>query len=313
MPVTPEASNLLDLIAAAAGDAPPMAEQSPEDVRAAYAQLSAFATKEDVATAEDRAVPGPAGDIPVRVYTPAATSGTPGVLVYFHGGGWCIGSIETHDAECRSLANGTGAVVVSVDYRLAPEHPFPGAYDDAVAAVRWAAAHAGELGADGTRLAVGGDSAGGNLAAVVSLALRDSGPPIAFQLLVYPVADLTLTHPSIDENAEGYFLTKETMEWFRGHYLREGAAEPRDPRVSPLHAPADALPGLPPALVITAEFDPLRDEGEAYAEALRAAGVEVTATRFDGMIHGFFAMRDFLPEGKAAMDQACEALSAALS
>jgi acetyl esterase len=311
MPVTPEVSNLLAMIAAV--DAPPPSEQTPDEVRAAYAQLSAFAAKADVAAVEDRAIPGPAGDIPVRVYRPAgAAAGTPGVLVFFHGGGWSIGSVDTHDADARSLANGTGAVVVSVEYRLAPEHPFPAGYDDAVAAVRWVADHGADLGADGSRLAVGGDSAGGNLAAAVSQALRDSGPPLRFQLLVYPTVDLTLSHPSIEENGEGYFLTKETMEWFRANYLA-GGADQRDPRVSPLHAPADALAGLPPALVVTAEFDPLRDEGEAYAESLRAAGVEVNLTRYDGVIHGFFSMLDFIPEGKVAMDQACVALSAALA
>jgi acetyl esterase len=311
MPVTPEVSGLLAMIAAV--EAPPPSEQTPDEVRAAYAQLSAFATKEDVASVEDRAIPGPAGEIPVRVYRPAEVEGTPGVLVYFHGGGWSIGSVDTHDAECRSLANGAGVVVVSVEYRLAPEHPFPACYDDAVAAVRWLARHGGELGADGTRLAVGGDSAGGNLAAAVSQALRDTGPAIRFQLLTYPTLDLTLGHPSIEENAEGYFLTKEMMEWFRANYLSDGTIDQRDPRVSPLHADPGALAGLPPALVITAEYDPLRDEGEAYAEALRAAGVDVTLTRYDGVIHGFFSMRDFVPEGKAAMDQACQAVAAALA
>jgi acetyl esterase len=319
MPVTSEVQNLLDMIAAV--NAPPPAEQTPAEVREAYAMLSSFTAKEDVGAVEDRVIPGPGGDIPVRVYRPAgaataaaADDRLPGVLVYFHGGGWSIGSIDTHDPVCRALANGSGAVVVSVEYRLAPEHPFPAGYDDALAAVRWVAANGDELGVDAGRLAVGGDSAGGNLAAVAAQQLRDGGPAIAFQLLVYPAVDMTLSYPSIDENGEGKMLTKETMLWFRANYIGPpGTADERDPRVSPLHAPAEALAGLPPALVITAEYDPLRDEGDAYAEALRAAGVDVTHTSVDGVIHGFFSLRDMIPEGKVAVDQACEALARSLS
>jgi acetyl esterase len=281
--------------------------------------------------------------VPVRIYTPSADApgagadangaGTAagarpgdqasrGVLVFLHGGGWTIGSIETHDAVCRALANGAGVVVVSVEYRLAPESPFPAALDDAEAAVRWVAAHAADLGADPARLAVGGDSAGGNLSAVLAQRFRDDGPALAFQLLVYPVTDLTLSHPSIDRHAEGYFLTKDTMLWFRRNYLggdagdgaggNGGVVAQTDPRVSPLRADPAALPGLPPALVLTAEYDPLCDEGEAYGAALREAGVDVTVTRYDGMIHGFFSMGDFVPEGKTALDQASEALARVL-
>lgn len=315
MPVTPEVQNLLDMIAAVG--TPPPAEQTPAEVREAYALLSSFTAREDVGAVEDRVIPGPAGDIPVRAYRPVTASGPdgrPGVLVYFHGGGWSIGSIDTHDAVCRPLANGSGAVVVSVEYRLAPEHPFPAGYDDALAAVRWVAAHGDELGVDASRLAVGGDSAGGNLAAVAAQQLRDGGPPIAFQLLVYPAVDMTLSYPSIDENGEGKLLTKDMMQWFRANYIGQpGGPDERDPRCSPLHAPADALRGLPPALVVTAEYDPLRDEGDAYAEALRAAGVEVDHVRVDGVVHGFFSLRDMIPEGKVAGDQACEALARALS
>lgn len=317
MPMTPEVQNLLGMIAAM--DGPPPAEQTPAEVRAAYAMLSSLTAKEDVAAVEDRVIPGPAGDIPVRVYRPAGTAagaegGLPGVLVYFHGGGWSIGSIETHDPVCRPLANGSGAVVVSVEYRLAPEHPFPAGYDDALAAVRWVAAHGDDLGVDSGRLAVGGDSAGANLATVAAQQLRDSGPPIAFQLLVYPTVDMTLSFPSMEENGEGKLLTKDMMLWFRANYIGPpGAADERDPRYSPLHAPAEALSGLPPALVITAEYDPLRDEGDAYAEALRAAGVDVAHTRVDGVVHGFFSLRDVIPEGKVAVDRACEALARALA
>src|SRR5215207_4031273 len=287
MAVTPEVQTLLDLIAAA--DAPPTHEQEPPAVREAFAALLTMIPKDDIASVEDRTIPGPAGPLPVRVYRSAETEDGRGLLVYFEG---------------------AGVVVVSVDYRLAPEHPFPAAVDDALAAVRWAAANAGELGADGSRLAVAGDSAGGNLAAVVSQRLRDGGPPIALQLLLYPTVDLMLSHPSIVENADGYYLTADTMRWFRRHYL--GDHDPTDPLASPLRADEDVLRGLPPALVITAEYDPLRDEGEAYAEALRAAGNDVTASRFDGMIHGFLELSAFVPEGKVARDQACQALREAL-
>jgi acetyl esterase len=314
MAVKPEVRTILDLIEGSGG--PPLSEQTPEGLRTAYAALSAFGVKEDVASVADRNIPGPGGDLPVRIYVPAGASAPAGgaglpVLVWLHGGGWVIGDLETADGTVRAMANGAGVVVVSVDYRLAPENPFPAAVDDAVAAVRWVADNAAELGVDPARLAVGGDSAGGNLAAVVAQQLRDGGPAVAFQLLVYPVTDANITTPSYDENAVGYFLEKETMEWFRGHYLGDGDRD--DPRISPLVAADDALVGLPSALVITAEYDPLRDEGEAYGERLRSAGVEVTVTRYDGVIHGFFSMRDMLPDGAAAVGQAVDALRKALA
>jgi acetyl esterase len=308
MPVTPEVQSILDLIAAMEAGAP--VEMTPDEVRASYAAMSLAESRPEMASVTDHMVAGPAGDIPVRVYVPSDEPGPRPVLVYFHGGGWVIGSVDTHDGTVRAVAEGSGATVVSVDYRLAPEHPFPAAIDDCVAAVRWVAAHAAELGVDPARLAVGGDSAGGNLAAVVAAALRDSDVDIRFQLLVYPVTDGTQSQPSITENAEGYFLTAEMMEWFWGHYV--GVGDRLDPRCSPLHVADEALVGLPPALVITAEFDPLRDEGEAYAARLAEAGVAVTASRYDGVIHGFFSMRDLVPEGKAAVDEACAALRAAL-
>jgi len=314
MAVKPEVRTILDLIEGT--DAPPLSEQTPEGLRTAYAALSAFGVKDDVASVTDRTIPGPGGDLPVRIYVPATPApvvdgaGLP-VLVWYHGGGWVIGDLETADGTVRAMANSAGAVVVSVDYRLAPEHPFPAAVDDAIAAVRWVADNAAELGVDPARLAVGGDSAGGNLAAVVAQQLRDSGPAIAFQLLVYPVTDAKLVLPSMDENAEGYFLEKATMEWFRAHYLGDGDRD--DPRISPLAAADDALVGLAPALVITAEYDPLRDEGEAYGERLREAGVDTTVTRYDGVIHGFFSMRDMLPDGAAAIAEATAALRKALT
>ena len=311
MPVTAEVKTILDLLAAMEG--PPLEDLTPDEMRANYAALGMAATKAEVASVEDRMVPGPAGDIPVRVYVPEGASAAEAgpVLVYFHGGGWVIGDLETHDPTVRALAARSGITVVSVDYRLAPEHPFPAPLADCVAAVEWVVASASELSIDPARLAVGGDSAGGNLAAVVSARLRDTPAAPCFQLLVYPVTDGTLSHPSIDENADGYFLTKEMMVWFWQHYVGSGSRT--DPSVSPLHAPASALEGVCPALVITAEFDPLRDEGEAYAEHLSAAGVPVTSTRYDGVIHGFFQMGDMIPEGNQAIDEAAEALKRALA
>jgi len=310
MPVTPEVQTILDLLAAV--DDVPIEEMTPQAMREAYAMLNATGSKAEMASVTDRTVPGRGGDIPVRVYVPTTEPGPRPVLVYFHGGGWVIGDLETHDSTVRALASGSGATVVSVDYRLAPEHPFPAPLDDCLAAVRWVADHGAEIDVDPARLAVAGDSAGGNLAAAVALALRDTGPALRAQVLVYPVTDGTLGEPSMDENGDGYFLTKATMAWFWDHYMgdRDRATEPT---ASVLHAPDEALAGLPPALVITAEFDPLRDEGEAYASRLAAAGADVTTSRYDGMIHGFFSMGDFVPEGKAAIDEASEMLRAALA
>jgi acetyl esterase len=233
------------------------------------------------------------------------------LLVYFHGGGWVLGGIETHDGVCRELANAAGCVVVSVDYRLAPEHKFPAAVEDCYAATQWAAAHAGDLGADARRLAVGGDSAGGNLAAVVSQMAPDrGGPPIVFELLVYPVTTAAFDTPSYRDNAEGYLLTAGDMRWFWNHYLN-GPADADNPYASPLRA--TRLAGLPPALVITAEFDPLRDEGEQYAQRLEEAGVPTRLIRYDGMIHGFFGMSHMMDKAKAAVREAGANLRLAFS
>ncbi|MBN2621954.1 MAG: alpha/beta hydrolase [Acidimicrobiales bacterium] len=316
MPVTPEVQSILEFIEAAGS--PPREEMDPIELRQSYAALSLVETKPEMASVTDHVVPGPAGDVPVRVYVPTADPGPHPVLVYFHGGGWVIGSVDTHDGTARAVAEGSGMTVVSVDYRLAPEHPFPAALDDCLAAVRWVVDNAGDLDVDPARLALGGDSAGGNLATVTALELggpSGAGGPddaeVRFQLLVYPVTDGTMAHPSMEENAEGYFLTRATMAWFWDQYVGDG--DRTTPRVSPMHAPDDALAGLPPALVITAEFDPLRDEGEAYVARLRAAGVDAVAKRYDGMIHGFFSMRDLVPEGKAAVDEACAALRTAMA
>ncbi len=265
---------------------------------------------EPIAAFEDRRVPGPAGDIPVRVYTPAGARPLP-VLVYFHGGGWVVGSLTTHDGVCRALANRVPAIVVSVDYRLAPEHPFPAAAEDAYAATAWTAANAATIGGDADRIGVGGDSAGGNLAAVTALMARDrGGPRLVHQLLVYPVTDARFDTPSYVANADGYFLTRDMMRWFWNHYAAR-AADRENAYAAPFRA--KDLAGLPPATVLTAEFDPLRDEGEAYARRLREAGVPVDLTRYDGIVHGFFGMAALFDQAEAAIDEAAGALRTAFS
>jgi acetyl esterase len=266
---------------------------------------------EEVARVDDRLVPSPTGDIPVRVYTPSrATAGTSGALVWFHGGGWVLGDLDTADSTCRALANRSGAVVVSVDYRLAPEHPAPAALEDCLTALAWTVENGELLGVDATKVAVGGDSAGANLAALVGQRVRDDfGPEIAFQLLLFPATDLTLSHPSVEEHATGYYLTQATMTWFVRCYL--GESDPADPSVSPLRAASFA--GLPPAMVITAEFDPLRDEGEAYAAALDAAGVPTVLLRYDGQIHNFMGMGAVLEDAALALDAAGVALGRVLA
>jgi len=259
---------------------------------------------------EDRRIPGPGGEIGVRLYQPFAGGVQRPLLVYYHGGGWVVGDLDTHDGACRFLALQAGVNVLSVDYRLAPEHRFPAAVDDAVAAFRWAVLHAPELASDPARVAVGGDSAGGNLAAVVSqLTARDGGPRPAFQLLIYPVADLSTKHESYRLFREGFFLTEKQMDWYRGHYLSDESAA-RDPRASPLLA--EPLKNLPPAYVATSGFDPLRDEGERYARKLEAAGVPVTLRRHGGLIHGFANATGVGTSSRRAMEEICAALRAAL-
>jgi acetyl esterase len=237
-----------------------------------------------LARLEDRHIPGPGGPLRIRLYTPKA-QGPLGVCLYFHGGGWVLNSIETHDDLVRRLTAAGNCLFVSVDYRLAPEHPFPAAIDDGYAALLWVAEHASEWGGDPARIAVAGDSAGGNIAAVLCLMSRDrSGPPIRQQTLIYPITDCDFNRPSYLANADGYFLTRSQMQWFWDQYVPD-PAQRSDPYASPLRAAS--LAGLPPALVLTAEYDPLRDEGEAFAAALRAAGVPVKLHRYDGMIHAF--------------------------
>jgi acetyl esterase len=285
---------------------PPVEQMTPDQARAGLrTRTAALGPVEAVARVEDHRVPVDGGAVTLRCYRPGGDGLLP-VLVFFHGGGWVIGDLDTHDGICRSLANAAGCVVASVDYRLAPEHHYPVAAEDAYAATRWVIAEAPRLGVDGRRVAVGGDSAGGNLAAVICLMARERGEPsIAFQLLVYPAVHHAFDTPSYQECAEGYLLTLNGMRWFWGHYLAR-PEDGRQPHASPLLA--RDLAGLPPALVITAEYDPLRDEGEAYAARLREAGVSVTLTRYPGMIHGFFRMTNFVDKARDARDEAAAAL-----
>ena len=274
-------------------------------------QLAGFPRPEGepVASVVDRTIPGPGGEIPVRIYDPGGP-GPKGALVWFHGGGWVIGNLDGADFGCRMMANAAGVVVVSVDYRLAPEAKFPAAADDSFAATRWVADNAASIGVDPARIAVGGDSAGGNLAAVVSQMAKAAGSPaLAFQLLVYPVTDFSYHTPSYRENGEGYLLTLESMEWFWNHYLNS-PEDGANPKASPMRA-AD-VSGLPRALVITAQYDPLRDEGEAYAGRLSEAGVPTTAIRFNGQIHGFFA-NGAIEDGLAVVRIASDHLKRALA
>jgi acetyl esterase len=313
MPLHPQVEKLL----AAQAGAQPLHELDVGQARRVHAEAASVQNgpPTPVAGVEDLAAPGPAGAVPVRVYTPeAAAPGSgqapPPVVVWFHGGGWVVGTLDTYDPLCRALAAASGAVVASVDYRLAPEHRFPAAVEDCWAATRWVAAHAGEVGGSPDRIAVAGDSAGGNLATVVARRARDAGGPrLAFQLLVYPATDAAMDTASYQDLADGYYLTAPLMRWYWGHYLGDDRAG-ADPDASPLQAPD--LAGLPPALVVTAEYDPLRDEGEAYAARLAEAGVPTVVRRHDGMVHGFFRWRGVLDAAAPAMAEAAAALRAAL-
>ena len=300
MPPTPETQGLLAMLEEAGG--PDISEQTPEEARAAIAGFAAMqAGAPEPARVENRTVPGPAGEIPVRVY--ASEGDNLPVVMYYHGGGWVLGDIESHDGTCKQLlAELGGAVVVSVDYRLAPEHKYPAAADDCYAAAAWVAENGAEIGADGSRMAVCGDSAGGNLSAVVSQMARDNGgPAIAAQVLHVPVTDHNYDYPSYSENAEGYLLTRASMVWFWDHYL-PSAASGKEAYASPLQA--DNLSGLPPALIQTAEFDPLRDEGEAYGAAIEAAGGDVAVHRYDGVVHDPFMMFAIIPTGVECLKEA---------
>lgn len=308
MPLHPQVKVVLDQMAAAG---PPLHHLSPVEARKAVEAMRATTGElEHVAKVENRTFRGPVGELPIRIYTPDGRGPFP-VLVYFHGGGWVVGSLETVDASCRSLANLVGCIVVSADYRLAPEHKFPAATDDCYAALRWATLHAASFHGDPSRMAVGGESAGANLAAVVALMAQERGAtPLVHQVLAYPVISYAFDTPSQRENAEGYFLTRDMMKWFWQQYLTNDA-DGENPLASPLRA--RYLTGVAPATILTAEFDPLRDEGAAYAAKLREAGVPVTYKCYEGLIHGFFGMVKVVEPARKALEEAAAALRAAFA
>jgi len=301
MPVDPQIQVLLDR-----GTGVPATHTLPVDVaRAQYeARIALMAPPAGIAGVREQTIDGPSDQLRIRIYTPHGAGPFP-LLVFFHGSGFVLCSLDTHDGMSRNLCAGAGCVVASVDYRLAPEHKFPAGLEDCLHATRWVGVHAVQLGADPMRIAVAGDSAGGNMAAVTAIRVRDEGGPgLCGQLLLYPVTDYhTPGTPSYEENAEGYGLTRDTMKWFWAHYLRD-PSEGTNPHASPMRA-AD-LSSLPPALVITAEYDPLRDEGEIYANKLRTAGVPTALSRYDGVNHGFMFWVGIVDKADAAMNEACE-------
>ncbi len=262
-----------------------------------------------MASVSDQSVPGPDGPIPIRVYHPVESPDPLPVVVFFHGGGWVLSNIDGHDSLARRIAQRSSCIVVSVDYRLAPEHPFPAPHEDCWAVTRWVAEHATAFGGDAARLAVAGDSAGGNLAAGVALRARDAGLPLAFQLLIYPCIDTDFTRPSMIDNGEGYFLRRSDMEWFWDQYV------PVEHRENPYAVPmrATTVDNLAPAFIQVAEFDPLRDEGVAWGERLTGAGVPTTVTNYEGQIHGFASRWDQIPSAVGAHDDAGAALRQALN
>ena len=309
MPLDPQAQRVIDAMAAL--NLKPVEESTPaearESIRTRTAALGPFP---DVAAVVDHRVPVSGGQIIVRAYSPGGPGPHP-ALVYYHGGGWVIGDLYSHDGLCRSITNAARCAVLSVDYRLAPESKYPVAVEDSYAALLWIVANAERLGIDRRRIAVGGDSAGGNLATVMALVARDrKGPRLALQVLIYPVTDHDLDTRSYRENATGYVLTREGMRWFWNHYLAR-EAQGREPYASPLRA--SSLAGLPPALIITAEYDPLCDEGEAYAARLRDAGVPVTLTRYPGMFHGFVRLTNVLDKARTALDEIASSVQKAFA
>ena len=304
MPVTAETQAILDMRAGAT----PFNEMSPQEAREAMAALRPQGEPELVAQVHEMVVPGPAGDIPARGYLPNDDPRNLPTLVYFHGGGWVIGDLESHDAVCRAICNRAGMSVMSVDYRLAPEATYPAAAEDCYAAVAWMNSMYDQQGGRDDRIAVAGDSAGGNLAAVVSQMARDrGGPRIDSQILIYPVTDFNFETESYKQNGVNYGLSEVGMRWFWDLYLNDDS-EGAQPYASPMQA-AD-LSNLPRSLTITAEYDPLRDEGEGYAAALSAAGVQSNCTRYDGVIHGFVGAFQAVPEGSQALDQIAAELRA---
>jgi acetyl esterase len=305
MPIHPQCKAFLDLLASFGG--PPLEQLPVADARGVALGMREFGHPlQEVASVDDRAIASEGREIPVRVYRPSSTDRLP-ALMFFHGGGFVLGDLDSHDRECRALANASGCVIVAVDYRRPPEHPFPAALEDCYAATRYVAEHPQEFGADAARLGVAGDSAGGNLAAAVALVARERGAPrLAFQLLIYPGVDLDDSErPSMREYGHDHFLTLEAIDWLNSQYAptRE---ERRHPHASPIYAPD--VSGLPPAFMITAECDPIRDQAEAYAERLRAAGVPVQMKRYDGMIHPFFSLAGMVDGAKEAMRDAATAV-----
>lgn len=299
MPVEPQTRTMLEQIALLGS--PKAHDQSPAEARLAYDAFGAMSPRPDDVVVTDLTVPTETGELRARRYLPPSSDEPVPGLVHFHGGGCVIGSIESHDATCGFLASVGRFAVLSAEYRLAPEHPYPAAVEDADAVVRWVAGHATTLGFDPDRLGVGGDSAGGNLATVAARHARDRGEPaLAVQLLIYPSTDATCDRPSMHENAEGYVLEAATIRWFRSHYVPDDDGW-TDPDVSPLLA--DDLAGLPPAVVVTAEYDPLRDQGDAYAEALAASGVEVRHLRYPGLIHTFVQIPSISERSREALEE----------
>jgi acetyl esterase len=306
MPLHPEYDAMLKQLAETPG--PALSDMPVPDARAVYRMMRPAAPDLAVGKVEDRSIPGPAGAIPVRVYTPTGRGPFP-IFVNFHGGGWVIGDLDTHDVVCRTLANGARCAVFSVEYRKAPEAPFPAAVEDCFAALSFVFDHSKSFKINSKQIAVGGDSAGGNLATVMALMARDAGgPAISFQVLIYPGTDQRMAHPSIERNGEGYLLTKRSMLYFRGHYLPD-PKDWLDWRASP--ALAKSLKGLPPAYVLTAGFDPLLDEGREYAERMRKEGVPVEYKNYPDMVHGFITMGRVLDTANSALADCAAALKRA--
>ncbi len=310
MPVDPQLQVLLNQLANPS--APPISSLTVEEMRQNRDQMSIVnPNPPPLHSIVDHTLPGPLGEIPVRIYTPTGEGPFP-VLLFFHGGGFVVGSIEASDSICRMITSATPCITVSVGYHLAPEYPYPAGPEDCYAATKWVAEHATEFHGDPARIAVGGDSAGGNLATVVALISKErGGPKLLFQLLIYPTTD---NHQpgtaSLQENAHGYLLTREAVEWFDRHYQPPNLDQ-KDPHAFPLYA--RDLRNMPPALIITAEYDPLRDEGEMYAQRLQEAGVPVTLTRYDGMVHGFFGMTGVVDQSKIAILESVSALRKAFA
>ena len=307
MPLNPDVAELLDKLATT--NAPPLSAGTPEAARAGY-DAAPKPVGDAMAEVADRTIPrsSAVGEIPIRVYRPTPGNDALPVVMFFHGGGWVLSSVEGHDGLARRLAARGQCLVVSVDYRLAPEHPFPAPHDDCWEATQWVAKNAGQIGADPTKMAVAGDSAGGNLAAGIALRARDEALPLIFQLLIYPCIDTDFTRPSMIENGEDYFLERTDMEWFWNQYV------PADHWENPYAVPMRAtdVSGLPPALIQVAGYDPLRDEGAAWGNRLIAAGVDVVVTNYEGQIHGFASRWDQIPSAVHSHDEAGKALRAAL-